>query len=152
MGRWQREALTEGPLTPRQNHPNQPIDHIIHILEHISRRHPNHNKPLPVQPVIARRIALHPRIMRQPIDLDDYLRFGRIKIRHIAPHRMLPPKLHPARPPAKPLPEEHLWWRQLPPQPARHLHHSFRSLPHPTLPNPILPVAERPWGGGSAKR
>ena len=134
MGRWQREALTEGPLAQPQNQPNQPIDHSIQVPQNISSRHPNHNKPLPPQPFIARRIMLHPKIMRQPINLNDNPPLRRIKIRHIHAHRMLPPKLNPTRPPPQPLPQHHLRQSHRPPQAARHLHRSFRSLPHPNLP------------------
>ncbi len=127
-------GAVEGPLPRSQNHPNQPVHHRLDILQHIHRRHPNHNKPPPPEPFIPHRIALHPKIMRHPIHLDDHLRLGRVKIRHINPDRMLPPKLHPTRPQAQPLPQQHLRRRHLPPQPPRPPNRRLSSLPHPTLP------------------
>jgi len=148
-----REAVVEGPLARRQNQPNQPINNRIHILQHIRSGDAHHNKPLLPQPVIAQSIALRPvtPVMRHPVHLDDQTRVRCIEIGHITPHRMLPPKLHPARPQTQPLPQQHLRRRQSPPQPPRNFYSSLGSLPHPSSPNPILPVAERPWGGGSRK-
>ncbi len=140
-----REAVVEGRLAQRQNQPNHPIHNSIDILQNLSRSHPHHNKPLPPEPLIAQSIPLHPSIMRQPIHLDDHPRIRRIKIRHIGPHRMLPPKLHPSRPQAQPLPQQDFRRRQNPPQPPRHLDGSPRSLPHPTLP-PNPPCGRKAMG------
>jgi len=72
--------------------------------------------------------------MRHPIHLNDHLRIRRIEIRHINPNRMLPPKLHPTRPQAQPLPQQNLRRRHLAPQPPRLPNRRLRSLPHPNLP------------------
>ncbi len=140
------KRLTEGPLA-RRHQPHQPLNHPFHIPKNLNRRHPNHHKPLPRQPRIPHQIPLHPKIMRQPIDLDDQPRISRIKIRHIHPHRMLPPKLHPTRPPPQPLPQHHLRQRHLPPKPPRFLDRNLGCLPHPNLPtrSSLWPKAMGRW-------
>src|SRR3546814_17508948 len=98
---WSSDVCSSDLLARRRNQPNQPVDHSIHIPQNIRSPHPNHNKPLPRQPRIAVSVMLDPSIMRQPINPDDHPPLRRVKIRPKPPHRMLPPKLHPTRPPER---------------------------------------------------
>ena len=97
MGRWQREALTEGSSTPAT--PHNTLRHSLRRPQHLNRRDAHHRNPHNPQRRIPALVSQRPlaHVMGDAIDLERNLRGSAIEIQHPIPDRMLTADLHPIR-------------------------------------------------------
>ena len=113
---------------------NDVTDDIVQIAKHVAGRDSHYRDTMLRQKGIAPRIALGP--IRAPMNLA--IHFHRqpsrraVKVQHIRPRRMLPPKPQPLGSFAKDAPKNHLGQRHLAPQSpcASHRPAGLRRYPH----------------------
>ncbi len=111
MGRWQREALTEGLSALAGS--DDSLGNVLRRVQNIHSRNTNDLDSLfaqpPVTTLVTHRIVTH--IVRKTVDFDTDPGLGTIKIENICAQRMLAAELDAIGLPAKQFPEQHFGQR-----------------------------------------